>query len=223
MTFSIQHYFEFLSLMVATFCIIKVRNSFLVLFIPYLFIVLGVELYSKYMYVTYQTSTVWLYSALTLLSQLFYSFLFYKYAEVTRHKQAIVILTGTTAIGTIVYYILTSFAFNNYAVVVGGIAQVVLACLHFYYYLQNDNYVKENHYSSGLFIAGGILIFYSGISICLSLYNYILLNKLAIFDTPLYNFIPRYLSVILYGCISIALLIWKKPRTISSSPSSYPV
>ena len=215
MKLSIQHYFEFLSLLVAIFNVRKLKNSFIIYFLPYLFLILVVEVLTKYLYVTYAFSTNWIYNILNLISHFFYAFIFYRFSSTKEHKQTIILLTAMYIVSSLMYYSYTSFAFNNYIIAYGGIIQVIFACLHFYEYLLHDNYVKEKHYSAGLIIAAGVLIFYSGITICLSLYNYILLNQLMFFNTPLYNIIPRYLSIILYSCISIALIVWRKPMTTS--------
>lgn len=215
MKFSIQHYFEFLSLLVSLLCLKKLKNSFMIFFVPYLLLILEIEILAKYLHVTYALSTGWMYNILNLISHFFFAFIFYMFSTAKEHRQTIILLTATYIISSLTYYFYTSFAFNNYIIAYGGIIQVIFACIHFYEYLLHDYYVKEKHYSAGLFIAAGVLIFYSGITICLSLYNYILLNQLMIFNTPLYNIIPRYLSIILYSCISIALIVWRKPMTTS--------
>lgn len=215
MKLSVQHYFEFLSLLLSLIYVRKLKSSFMISFVPYLLLVLVIELVAKYLYVTYALSTGWMYNILNLISHFFYAFIFYRFSTAKEHRQTIILLTTTYIVSSIIYYAYTSFTFNNYIIAYGGIIQVIFACLHFYEYLLHDNYVKEKHYSAGLFIASGVLIFYSGITICLSLYNYILLNHLMIFNTPLYNIIPRYLSIILYSCISIALIVWRKPMTTS--------
>lgn len=212
----IHHYFELLSLLIAVFSISKLKNSFLWVFVPYLFITLGTELTANYCFNVLRYSTAWMYNILNIISQVFYAYIFYRFSFEKEHKQTLILLTSVYILVALVYYACTAFAFNNYILVIGGVIQIVFACLHFYGYLQNDNFVSERHYSAGLWIASGVLIFYAGVTICLSLYNYIWLNNLTIFNLPLYNVIPRYLSIILYSCISIALIIWKKPATISS-------
>ncbi|MBU0696951.1 MAG: hypothetical protein KKE39_10580 [Bacteroidetes bacterium] len=78
----------------------------------------------------------------------------------------------------------------------------------------NDIDLNSYEVKGGLWFASGILIFYSGISIVFSLVNYIREHHLNIAGMALYNFVPRCLSSILYACISIALLKWKKPQEI---------
>ncbi len=214
---SIQHYFEFLSLLVSFLAIGKLKNSFLISFVPYLFIVLVVEILAKYVYITHHYNTAWMYNLMNLFSNLFYGFIFYSFAKGKRHKKTVAIITLVYVASSIVYISFTTFLkFNNDVAAAGGIIQVLFSCLYYYFYLQDDSYLKERHYASGLLIASGVLIFYVGIAICFSLFNYIKLHELKLFDTFLYNLIPRYLSIILYILISIALVIWKKPtQTLS--------
>jgi len=215
MNLSLHYYFEFLGLFISALYFGKLSKSFLALFLPYLLLLLLVELFAVYLYRTYQQPTGWMYNLLNLVSHIFYAHVFYKYAEEYKHKRFIILLTCCYLTGSVTYYLSTSFFnFSNAVIAAGGVLQVIFSCLYFYVYLQNDNYVKEKHYSSGLWIASGVLIFYSGIAICFSLYYYILLNNLNVYNLPLYNVIPRYLSIILYSCISIALLIWKEPRKV---------
>lgn len=212
MKFSIQYYFEFLSLLISIIYVGKLRKSFLIAFMPYLLVVLCVEITAKYLYVTFGYNTVVIYNLMNLFCHLFYAFLFYRFAFSRSYRQVIVILISSYTLLSLGYYLVNSFDyFNNYIIAIGGIIQVFFACLHFYEYLQDDRHVSQRHYSAGLIIASGVLIFYSGIAICFSLYNYILVNNLRLFNVPLYNLIPRYLSVLLYPMISLAIIIWKKP------------
>ncbi|WP_342327574.1 hypothetical protein [Pedobacter sp. FW305-3-2-15-E-R2A2] len=217
MEFSIQHYFEFLSLLICIFCSGKLRHSFLIAFLPYLLIILCVELIAKYLYSLHHYNTSWIYNLMNLFSNGFYAFIFYRFATEKQHQLVLFLITSIYVSFSLLFHVLTSFKdFNIYIVAIGGIIQVFFSCLHFYYYLQNDEYVSERHYSSGLFIAAGVLIFYSGIAICFSLYHYIRFNALSLFGIPLYNLVPRYLSILLYLLISIALIIWKRPTKTSS-------
>lgn len=212
MELSIQHYFEFLSLLISVIYIGKLRNHFLITFVPYLLLILAVELIAKYLAVNFHYKNIWVYNLLNLLSHSYYAFIFYCFAQQKIHRKVIVVLTITYIVSSLTYYLFTSFyEFNNVIISIGGVLGIFLACLHFYYYLQNDNYVHERHFLSGLFIASGVLIFYSGIAICFSLYNYIRINDLRLFGDPLYRVIPRSLSIFLYLLISIAIIIWKRP------------
>lgn len=211
----LHHYFEFLSLVIALYCVNRLRNNFVIWFIPYLFIVFSSELSANYLYYTHGYSTAWIYNFLNLLSHLFYAYIFLNFAIRNSKKVTILFITGTYIIASLIYHFSTSIhILNNYVIASGGIIQVLFACSYFSQYLKDDDLAKDNKYTSGLWLAAGILIFYAGVAICFSLYNYIRFNKLLLFGMPLYNSIPRYLSVILYSSISIALLTWRKQKLI---------
>lgn len=215
MELELNHYVEILSLLISVIFIGKLRKSFLIAFVPYLLVILIVELAASFVYQKYKLPSGWMYNILNLVSHIFYAYIFFRFSTVKKHRQIYIYLTAAYVVGSLAYYCGTSFYnFSNYVIAAGGVLQVIFSCLHFYEYLQNDDYVKERHYTSSLWIASGILMFYSGITICFSLYNYILLKNLTLFKLPLYNIIPQSLSIILYCCIAIAIIIWKKPQRI---------
>jgi hypothetical protein len=217
MDLELNHYIEIFSLLVSILCSGKLKNSFLITFMPYLLLTLLVELAASFVYQNYGKPTGWMYNILNLVSHIFYAFIFCRFSTVNKHRKIYLVLVSIYVICSLIYYSSVSwYVFSNYVIAAGGILEVIFCCLHFYEYLQNDEYVHERHYTSGLWIASGILMFYSGITICFSLYNYILLKDLRLFNLPLYNIIPQSLSIILYCCISIALVIWKKPLQTSS-------
>lgn len=210
---SINHYFEALSLLVAIISYRRLKGSFMLLFIPFLGLTLLSELSSDYIYQVYGTSTTWIYKILNPLSQCFYAYIFYQLASDQKLKKIILILISVYFL-ICVYYYLTDDRFNSYLIVAGGLMQIIFACGFFYQCLKNDEYFGSNNWNSGLWIASGVLIFYAGIAIVFSLFDYIRLHKLEINGLPLYNIIPRALSVILYSCLSISILLWKNPQKI---------
>lgn len=214
MSIGIHHYFEFFALIVALISARKLSKSFLFAVVPYLLITLISELLANYFYFSRGYATGWIYNILNLISHVFYSYVFYKYSASMAQRNAIISLTSAYVLISFVYYLQTSFlTFSHHIIASGGVIQSLFACFFFFEYLRNDSFVKKKHYTCGLFIAAGVLIFYSGIIICFSLYNYIRANGLSVLGLPLYNIIPRYLSVILYCCISIGLSVWRNPRT----------
>lgn len=208
------HYcFVLFSLLIAAVYFGKLRKSFLALFLPYLFVTLVLELFAVYLYQTYRQPTGWMSNVLNLASHIFYAYLFFSYTRAYKHKRLIIVLTSIYLTGSLTYYLSTSFFnFSNYVFAAGGILQVILSCFYFYQYLQRNDSVKKQEDSSGLWIASGVLLFYLGTTICFSLYHYILFHNLGIFNLPLYNVIPRLLSMILYACIAVALLNWESPQ-----------
>ena len=183
----------------------------MLLFIPFLGLTFLSELGSSYIYQVHGASTTWIYKILNPLSQCFYAYIFYQLASDQKFKKIILILVSVYFL-ICVYYYLKDDQFNSYLIVAGGLMQIIFACGFFYQCLKNDEYFGSNTWNSGLWIASGVLIFYAGIAIVFSLFDYIRLHKLEIIEIPLYNIIPRALSIVLYSCLSISFLVWKHPR-----------
>ncbi len=210
----IHLYTECLALLVALFSVNRIWRGMLIWFVPYLAFIVSTELLSRFMHHNYPDYSMgWVYNCMNLINQGFYSFVFYRYATGTPHKKLIVALFSLFMIYSLFFFLSNSFfKFGSQAVAIGGMVQVVLACMFFYSYLKNDEHIAQTHYTSGVWIAAGVLIFYAGTSLVFSLLEYIRENSLTLGGEPLYRIIPRYLSAILYTCIGIALIIWKKPE-----------
>ncbi len=215
---AIHHYFEFLSLLVSIYCYRRLRNSFMIAFIPGLAVNFFVEVLTTYLSVIGKGhSTIWIYNLFVPLTLLFYTYIFYKFAVYPFQKRLLIGLYGLyLGICLLDYLWLGSlFVFNNKIFAGGGIIQVVFACSYYFQYLQDDDNLKDPKWTSGLWIASGLLIFFTGITIVFALPNFIYYNKLQIGGLPLYQVIPRILCVILYSCLSIAFVTWN-PRAEKS-------
>jgi hypothetical protein len=181
------------------------------LFIPFLSITLFAELFANHTYYVSHLPTGWIYNILNPITQTFYTYIFYKISITKAHKILMFAVNSCYIASYIIFYSFYSDIndFNNYLVTIGGIQQVIFSCLFFYECLQTD-VITDYRMKSGLWIAAGLLIFYSGITICMALLNFIEENHLTIAGVPLYNIIPRTLSIILYSCLSISFITWRK-------------
>ncbi|MBC7915467.1 MAG: hypothetical protein H7Y07_15250 [Pyrinomonadaceae bacterium] len=197
----------------AIICYKRLKGSFMLLFIPFLGLTLLSELSSSYIHQMHGASTTWIYKILNPLSQCFYAYIFYELASDQKFRKIILILVSLYFL-ICVYYYLKDDQFNSYLIVAGGLMQIIFACGFFYQCLKNDEYFGNNAWNSGLWIASGVLIFYAGIAIVFSLFDYIRLHKLELNGMSLYHIIPRALSIVLYSCLSISFLVWKHPRKI---------
>jgi len=211
-----HHISEFLCLLCAVISLNKLRNSFLISFFPFLLPLLVVELYNNYAYYTLHQSTVHIFNVLVLYMVAFYSYIFYRLSQSPAYRRIILFLSLAFMVVYILYF--TFFGdiheFSSSFVAVSSMIQLLLSCLFLYQYLQFDSYVNEPELRFGLWLAGGLLIFNSGVAISFSLYDYLRTNKVTVFGMPMYNFVPRYLSLVLYGCIGTGFLTWKKRTTI---------
>jgi hypothetical protein len=206
----LHHYFELLSVAGGVACFNKIRHSYLVWFIPFLIINVVVEIGADYIYDQYAMSTGWIYNTWNVLTQAFYTMIFYKLCN-RRAGKTFILLFNIIYTGFCIYYftaISNLNILNTYIIAAGGIQQVIFCCLFFYQCLQMDAEL-DGRAKTGLFIASGVMIFYSGVAICLSLYDYIRDRQVMINGIPLYNIIPRYASVILYSLITVSFFAWK--------------
>jgi len=189
----------------------------MVWFIPYLAMIFSVELINNILFYSYGIANSWVYNIFHLLQICFFCFVFINLAQTKKHKQ---FLLFTNFIYVLIYCTyLTVYAHwlkvKPDLMVAGFIEMVTFSCLFFYQCLRDDYDVWNQKYKTGLWITAGILIFYSGISICYSLIPYISKYDLKLQGKRLYNIIPQYLCIILYGCLSISFILWKKPAKTS--------
>ncbi|HET8830070.1 MAG TPA: hypothetical protein VFM79_12050 [Pelobium sp.] len=110
------------------------------------------------------------------------------------------------------YFLSITNGFSTTIILISSVILIILSCYYFYRCLLDDVDLTAYYVKSGLWIVAGILIFYSGIAIVFSLFDYIRTYKLAVNGVQLYNFIPRVLSIILYGCFIVAFILWRKPQ-----------
>lgn len=205
------YYFEFLAFLVALIRYQKLKNSYMVWFIPFLLLTAVCEFGSDIIYYQYNLPTDWIYNILIPFTIYFYGFIFYRLLRSSNLK-SVFLSVAFVYLACNVYFLLTSTSFSIILLLIGAVIQIILACYYFYKCLLDDVNLNAYYIKSGLWIASGIVIFYSGISIVFSLVNYIRAHHLMINGVHLYNVVPRYLSIILYTCLSIAFLQWKKPQ-----------
>ncbi len=202
-------YAEFLSLLCALFCLGRLRNSFMKWFVPFLALTVLVEIVCHIL-LQHDKNTLPAYIIFDTITVTFYTFIFYNFSIKKYLKNILLVTISFRIVFTVTYYLLSLIFPSYYLFVVSGIQMIFFSCLLFYQYLRTEDLDIVANHKSGIWFAAGILIFYAGVTIVLSLVNYIRHNELKIAGVYLYNFVPRYLSIILYVCISISLILWKK-------------
>jgi hypothetical protein len=184
-------------------------------YLPFLIIITFVEVFDSYLYYIKKVETISIANCQNLFILLFNAFIFYHLIESKTIRKFIIF--SITLFGSVWFYINVVLwqlnKFNPLFFDGAAIIQLIFALLFFYHYLSADTEKTNNNYLSGLWISTGILIFNAGVAICFSLFNFIYENNLTLFGKRLYNIIPQLLCIVLYSCISIALLLWK-PTTI---------
>lgn len=208
-----SYYIEFLSLCVALYSYKRLKNSYMFWFIPFLGITFFSEVSSDYIYHTYQSSTYWIFSILIPITTLFYGYIFYCLIKDKRLKTIFNVLALIYLVAN-VYFLATTDSFSTAIILISSVVLITLSCYYFYRCLLDDVDLNAFDVKSGLWFSAGVLIFYTGICIVFSLFDYIRAHHLTVNGVSLYNFIPRVLSIILYGCLIVAFFLWRKPQQI---------
>ncbi|MXV14205.1 hypothetical protein [Hufsiella ginkgonis] len=180
-------------------------------FCPCLLIVFTVELVQYYLHYIYNFSPYYIYNSYVPLLHLFYVFIFYKFATIKTNKA--VILTGAGIFSIVYFFYLFTVGYRDIPMgiilVYSSLFLVLNACLFLYEYLMHDGPTENNRWSSGLWIAVGVIIFYCGIVISYSLRSYSIAHQVMLHGKLLHVTLPRYLCMVLYLCLSISFFKWK--------------
>lgn len=185
--------------------------------LPFLgFIFLG-ELFEEYQWGVLRLPTIDINYLIGIVESIFYSYYFYKLTHSSTLKKLILFCVGLSILGYLVSFIFFrkeyAYFFGN--IIISGFFLALIALTYLYMKFVDD---EENLLISepGFWIALGVCLFYSGVSISFSLHGIIKNNNLTLFGESLLNIIPRILSVILYLSISISIILCKPKKKIFS-------
>lgn len=207
------YYIEFVAFCIGLYNYKRLKNSYIFWFIPFLGITFFAEVSSAYIFSICKCPTYWIFEILVPLTTLFYCFIFYCLIRDHSLKIPFSVLSILYLIVNF-YFFITSTSFTTKGILLSSIILISLSCYYFYRCMLDDIDLSAFYVKSGLWIASGILIFYTGISIVFSLFNYIRTYHLTIYEIPLYKFVPQVLSIILYSCFMVAFVLWRKPQKI---------
>ncbi len=113
----------------------------------------------------------------------------------------------------LLFYRNNTFYFSR-TLIISGFFLAAVALMYIYEQSINER-TTVLVYEPGFWIAFGVSLFFSGISIVFSLHGFIMRNNLLLFGIRLYKIVPRVLCIILYSSISIAIILCKKKNRIS--------
>lgn len=220
MQYVFHNILELVSLLIVFYCYPYIRYSFMKYFLPFLlFIFIAEGIASLQIIRANIRSNIGLQYLISIVETIFYGYIFYNLSSKNGFKKVILI----HSISFFLIYISSFFFLGNkvgvftICLTLYGFFLSIIAIGHIYNKFIDEEYldiVKD----PGFWIAFGVTIFFSGISIALILYEFILKNNLNLFGVKLYNFIPRVLSIILYSSISIAIILCKKKNKTSLLP-----
>ena len=208
----LNHIVEAISFLVACSYYKSLKNTFLFWVIPYLAFILMAELGASYFKYHLHKPNGHIYVIISLVEFIFYSYLFYHFNKNNQVKKAIII--GSSIL--VLPYLFLFFFFSDYKgydfylPVYTGFYLAIVASFYLYKISVIDDTEFAITHQSGFWVASGVLIFFSGISISFLLYSFLKNINIRIFGLSIYNFIPQVLSILLYGCLSIAVVVCKK-------------
>ena len=189
-------------------------------FLPFLGFIFFAELVGEYQWGVFGIPTIDINYLIGIVESIFYGFIFYKLTNRLISKRLIFL---GVLISVIVYIVSFVFFKKDHLylfedIIVSGFILSLISLMYLYFKSSDDDETILL-YDPGFWIAFGVAIFYSGISISFSLHDFIKNNNLTFFGANLINVIPRYLSVILYSSISIAIILCKHQKKLSSLQS----
>jgi len=203
---------ELLSLIVSIAVFRKLQGSFYLWFIPFLILIVGIEIGGLYIKNVLGERNGWLYNLSLLIEFPFLLLLFRNQAEAKATKKLItVILILFSVFASLNITVIQGFwNFNNYTLIAGAFSMITCACLHFYEILKYKT--VDNLLRSAMFwIASACLFYFSGIFLYFSLYGH-LAKITSSTNIRLFATINLNLIVLFYTFISIALLVYNKKK-----------
>lgn len=222
-----NHIVEAIALITAVWNYRYIKNTRYVYFIPVLaFILLG-ELGGVYFANPPNLSVAknsHIYLSLAMVQFIFYGYMFYQIIHSKRMKQ--IIFIGTSVI--LLLLAIWLFFFDKISVpltITNGVAGFFFSCVSCFYLYEKSitpTQTEESLFGNPDFwFAIGILIFRVTATIPFLLYFFLSKNQILFLGKPLYHFFPQVFSVVLYGCFTIAIILWRKKAIIYYAQSQH--
>jgi hypothetical protein len=222
MQFSIDFYFEVISLLSSIFFYSQKRNKIILYFIPFLLATVFTESIGI-IYVSKGKQNYSMYNIFTTLEFLFYTYLFHAYLKTVLFKKFARIFFPAFLILVILNMLFVQGlgnTFNTNTFLVGSFFIVIFCCCYFYEAVLPENIDLQISRQPFFWISSGLLIFYLGSLIINSLFVYLRSNDLQNEGIKIYGFINHSLNVILYSSFCVAFYLCPNNKKISSSASS---
>jgi hypothetical protein len=202
------------SAIMATINYAHLRSRQISLFVPYLWLVLIQELCIYFLIVLPHPtqSTGIYYNIYRLVSTSFFAFIFYNIISDRPLRRLILLMFGFfSAIALLTYFFIQPITiFNSYLSTLGGIVITSCGLFFLFNFFNLDSSGEEKKWSPLIWITIGLATFYPVVNISFAFYKYILVYEATIFNTMLYNAIPRIMSIFMYGCFAYAFYLCRK-------------
>ncbi len=215
----LYHFFEVLSTLLAFYFYRSLREHRMGILMPFLVFISVAEYVAILQRNVLHTSTYAINYLILLVEWFFYNLLFLRMTRQRFFLQYLYLSIPVMSIGIVASYIFFPdfYPAFYYCIISAGFFLSVAALGYMYFRFLDDD--KTDLLSDPvIWIAVGVVFFFSGVSIVFSMYQLIQIRKINLWGEPIYTLVPRILSIFLYSCISIAII--KCRKTIPSSPAS---
>jgi hypothetical protein len=171
---------------------------------------LGVIFIGELLAMTYPIVTL-AYFIISVIEAVYYGHIFYNLIEGKRVRVAIIVVIFVSIVCYVISYFFLdtnmSMYFNSMALVLFGFLISAVALVYLYQLFDRKQTIMDE---PGFWIAVGVIVFFSGISIVFCFYGLLFDKRLRFMGWPLYRLIPRVLSVLLYGSFIVSILTCKR-------------
>jgi hypothetical protein len=219
----LDNLFELTSFLIAAWAYPYLKYSYMKWFLPFLGFIFVSETAPNIVPIGFHTTYLSL-----VIQAAFYGYIFCQLTSKTHARLIILILMRACMVAYVFSYLFLDTSrlvmFNFVKVTLAFDLVLTAIGLNYLYqaFLADKNEVSLRE--PGIWIAVGVIIFYSGFSFVIALYPYIIERNLRVFGIRLYHLIPRFLSVALYSCLSIAVILFRhrkyRDRNLSGSSAS---
>lgn len=215
MKFYINNLAELFSLVVAIIYYPYIKNSVMKWFLPFLAFVFAGEMYVNYISVVGNTLAI--NNFIAIGESFFYGYFFYSLSNYWWAKKVILILTVISILSSLasLAFVYSNPSFLYFNLILLALALSVVSLIYIYTKFSTDENGMYLLSESGFWVAFGVALFFSGVSVVFSLHDLSLRYNLRLFGVRLHNIVPQILSVILYLSISTAIILCKKKTRIS--------
>ncbi|MFN5361266.1 MAG: hypothetical protein ACK46Z_09110 [Bacteroidota bacterium] len=206
--------YHFVELLCATLAIGSfrfLRAHRLVLLLPFLLFITLAEYIAILQHTIYHTSTYGTNYLIMLVEWIFYNYLFLRFTRLKTFRQYIrwSLPIGAACIVGGYYFFPGQYSVFFYCIILAGFFLSVAALGYLFTRFTEDEVTDLTQDPVG-WVAVGVVVFFSGVSIVFSLYEFIQLKRITLWGEPIYTLVPRLLSLFLYSCISIAIITCRR-------------
>lgn len=216
MKFYINNLAELFSLVVAIIYYPYLKGTVMKWFLPFLAFVFVGEMYGQYVGYVFHKSNTATYGLIAIVESFFYGYFFYSITVKEIPKKIIFIISLINISVSIFFFFLISsnpsLLFTNLILLSIFFSIISLTYIYSKFISEEAAYLLGE---PGFWVAFGVAIFFSGVSVVFSLHDFCMKHNLSLLGVKLYNIVPQILSVLLYFSISIAIILCKKKTRIS--------